>query len=722
MLVGEEFEKPLEATLPTEMQHEQEVAEHRSIVTEIEVLDHDQQLAEILTPPDKEETLARLNSVEISEREIRRMKDVFRFFVEVGSDEIHEDSLEAILEHLGYLRLSKEDVRDMVAATTQYSTLDVDEFLSFMHLAKKREQAHVRNSFDSFDEDKSGELSANELADLLKSLGITPFRSTIADALSVVDEDGSGTLNFCEFAQLLMIYRKTEGFSKEELKKLHRIFERFSTLQGDPPRQVLIVGQMKEALMYMFGTHCSSLASELTQGIVDQGGMNFRQFVVWARKLREAEVQAYRQEFIHADEDGGGTLEFQEIKGMLERLGYTPLKTLIVDVLRTSDTDGGGTLDFDEFVNMMQLFRVTDGFTQHELDRYTQLFNEFDRDHAGTIDVVQASAILRHLGISTDIKRAEAMLQTVDRDGSNSLDFQEFLRLLRLHREDALSRMKKVFAAQVAEAGVMAKIDVLEALAELGYTEAIAKQSFNVYFEMQGNELDFDGFVAIVDLCRQFTAEKIRKQAGYSDTEIGRFATFFASLDADGSGALEREELVEFCKDQGLPLRTKSDRNELFRMVEEARANALQAGVSSNECDKIGSPVVPYWVFIHLMRVLQTAKDIEFAEQAHGVSYELGKDEVDQLKRAFARKWKERGVPGISEDAWKIDVYSVFDLVEELGIELNALLRDQVKLKLFMEFGEGGEDKEVSFEVLKSLVTWLGNTTLSSSGKSSCHC
>ena len=37
-------------------------------------------------------------------------------------------------------------------------------------------------------------------------LGIIPQGTTIAGALSVVDEDGSGSLDFEEFVQLLLIY------------------------------------------------------------------------------------------------------------------------------------------------------------------------------------------------------------------------------------------------------------------------------------------------------------------------------------------------------------------------------------------------------------------------------------------------------------------------------------------------------------------------------------
>ena len=72
----------------------------------------------------------------------------------------------------------------------------------------------VSSIFKRFDADGSGELSAEELEDVLKSLHITPFRSTIAGALAVVDSDDSGTMDYTEFVQLLLIYRRLEHRKK----------------------------------------------------------------------------------------------------------------------------------------------------------------------------------------------------------------------------------------------------------------------------------------------------------------------------------------------------------------------------------------------------------------------------------------------------------------------------------------------------------------------------
>lgn len=55
---------------------------------------------------------------------------------------------------------------------------------------------------------------------------------------------------------------------------------------------------------------------------------------------------------------------------------------------------------------------------------------------------------------------------------------------------------------------------------------------------------------------------------------------------------------------------------------------------------------------------------------------------------------------------------ALFELVEEFGITLTKLLREQVKMKLWMELGEVGDGSSVGFEKVVTIITWLGNAEL----------
>eukprot|EP00440_Ansanella_granifera_P022709 gb/GFBE01024666.1/.p1 GENE.gb/GFBE01024666.1/~~gb/GFBE01024666.1/.p1 ORF type:complete len:929 (+),score=228.51 gb/GFBE01024666.1/:1-2787(+) len=689
-----------------------------------EVLKEDFELEEILKPPDKAETLARLNSnpSDISDREIEHMRKAFMEHQFEGS-EVHQDDLTLVLDFLGYLKISDEAIEEMVAKTTKYSTLSFEEFLRFMALAREYESSQVHKSFETFDDDGSGELSADELEGLLKSLGITPFRSTIAGALAVVDEDGSGSLDFEEFVQLLGIYRKTEGFARQEVVKLFRVFGRFADpLMDGSGRRQLKPDKMIDALVDMFGNQASALAEKLGSQLMtkrtkkgaqdgkpkrpadDHEGMVFREFLVWARRLREAEVDLYKQEFNKADEDGGGCLDPEEIRQVLIQLGYTPLRSVVFDLIDTFDTDKGGTLDFDEFVNMMELFRRTDGFTRQEISEFNEIFKMYDTQNLGEVDVVQVGAMLRSLGFNTDYQRAEAMVKKVDWNGSNSLDFSEFVRLMRLHREEELSGVKDAFAdfARQDDEETMDPKQMKHALARLGYPESISKPIIGLFSGLCGNSVDFDGLVGVSDGCRRRVMVKMRKQAGFPDEDVAKFAKTFRALDDDNSGEIAQLELVQFCKHRGLPLQTKEDQKQLLKLIDDARANARSSGVSDEDCGPEGSRAVPFWVFVHLQRILQTwedqRKNEEFKKRG---GHNFSDNEVNELKTAFGISLQQ-DEHGAHQD--KLSLEGLWGLLSRLGVELNPMDKEQVKAKLFMQSGQTGA---ITFEAFLRLIAWV---------------
>jgi len=706
---------------------------------------HDIDLLEVLQPPDKHEVLARFKNMEFSVRELERMRQIFKEYKWEGTDEVHVDSLSKILEFLGYLKISPEAVQTMVSRVTRYSTMAWDEFQSFMSSAMDYEIREVRENFERFDEDNSGELSIQELEELLKSLGITPFRSTIADALAVVDEDDSGSLDFHEFVQLLQVYRKTEGFARAEVQKLYRTFGRFAderTVADGSKRGFLKADTMKDALLQMFGSQATAIAQELEENLLSRPknftkqavkkpgfssgpghgndepdpGMSFKEFLVWARQLREAEVKVCKSEFEQCDTDGGGTLEPDEIRTVLLRLGYTPLRSVIYDFIDAFDIDRGGTLDFDEFVNMMELFRRSDGFTREDVKEFSETFATFDTQHEGEIDSVQVGAMLRSLGFNTESDRAEVMVKTVDVNGSGSLDFAEFLRLMRLHREEELWKVKAVFDLMAlrysADGSVVMDLPSCQAaLIKMGHPSTIARLMSRSVSNLTDNVVDFDALVGASDGCRRCLMAKMRKQAGFTNEKLAEIQETFNMLDADGGGEIDREELVEFCTMYGIDLKTKQDQKLLLQLIDEARTSARASGVSEKEAGKKGSPSVPFWTFVHLNRVLQTREDKKKFAKKKAASFakdaSLTKEEVSELRHLFDAEVNGRE-DGIED---KLSLSGLWSLLEKMGVNLTPMDREQVKAKLFiMVKGEEKQMKAFGFDVFCQLVIWLATS------------
>lgn len=694
-----------------------------------------EELDEILTPPDKKETMRRLaDGSEWTQKEKDAMQKIFHVFQYEGSAEIHRDDLAKMLDFLGFIKIGESAVNDMVDSLTQYSTLNFNEYLSFMELAKQYERESIRKSFNEADEDGSGELEANELEGVLKSIGITPFRSTIAGALAVVDEDGSGSLDFEEFVQLIMIYRKTEGFPKSEVMKLYRVFGRFCENIEDAEGALhkrLMPDKMKDALLNMFGTQALKIA-EILEGhlmekppkaLKDQNnpgqeedvGLTFKDFLVWARRLREAEVDMYKEEFNQADDDGGGSLEADEIMQLLISLGYMPLRTVIYDLIDHFDTDGGGSLDFDEFVNMMELFRRAEGFTRQEMAEFRDIFKSFDSKNEGEISVPQVGAMLRNLGFLVEMKKTQMMVNTVDWDGSNSLDFNEFLKLLRLAREDELERIKKIFDRYTIGlddgAAFMKPGDASPALLELGYSPDIIKSMLRTFLALCGNTIDLDALVGVADGCRRILMKRTRKNAGFSDEKVANFATVFQGLDAKRHGKLSNQELVTFCKQQGLSLATKEDQKKFLNMIDEARATARQEGVSEEEAGVEGSRSLTFYTFLHLQRLLQNLEDEKHAldHPKEDFGHTFSAMEVSELKQTFEDLIKKRDDEDDERPSDRLTIDELWIVLRRMGVNLTLMVQDQVKTKLFIDIGR---NDELQFDPFVRLVSWLVNSDI----------
>lgn len=83
--------------------------------------------------------------------------------------------------------------------------IDLKEFGAF-YLAgggNVNNDQEIRESFDFYDKDKNGKISANELHSVLKSLGDKCSLKDCRKMIKSVDVDGDGCVNFEEFKKMM---------------------------------------------------------------------------------------------------------------------------------------------------------------------------------------------------------------------------------------------------------------------------------------------------------------------------------------------------------------------------------------------------------------------------------------------------------------------------------------------------------------------------------------
>ncbi|KAI4602872.1 hypothetical protein LQW54_001836 [Pestalotiopsis sp. IQ-011] len=109
-------------------------------------------------------------------------------------------------------------------------------------------------AFDLFDKDKTGDITAAELGEVMRELGLSPSDAELKDMVDEVDVDQNGSIDFNEF--LTMMSHKVEPSDAEkELREAFKVFDRDNsgTISAAELRNVL-----------------SSLGEDLTDEQIDE--------------------------------------------------------------------------------------------------------------------------------------------------------------------------------------------------------------------------------------------------------------------------------------------------------------------------------------------------------------------------------------------------------------------------------------------------------------------
>jgi len=630
----------------------------------------------------------RLDSGGFPPEEMARMQAAFQQYLMPNSQEIHKDDLEEALRHLGYMCVEAEDVARLAEEVTKFSTLDLGDFANFTRKYSQREQEKFREMFDQIDTDRSGELNGSEIRRFMASLGFTPLRSMVREALDTVDEDGTGSLNCEELVHLLAVYRASEGFTRGEVAEFRSIFNEMVESVGpeggsDPsggqdsssrrpsmqrteskPQPELPPSHLTELLLRFFGPLVADAARSLGKELNAGSGkaketkersahsgreglqaLTFPQVLVWARRLREMEFSGYREKFKKYDTSSSGILQVEDLRGLFHELGYwMPQSTIdefVMEALEEQREDGckktvdaKAGLDYDAFVSLMMLLRRREGFSKREYAEMKAAFDRFDDASDNRIEAVELGDILRYLGHHPKLEEVQCLVIQVDFDQSGDLNFREFLRLMRLHREVELELIRKEFEHYKSEdSGTMPRASLPKVLAHF-QCGPLSKHVENVPEADDTADLGLEDLVAIVEGSRTAKVAAQRRCAGFSDEELERFREIFAVYDRNKDGGVQAAEINAMITDLGFPMQTVEDREKVLAEIERAREAAKQVGVE--DAGEAGAGV-SYWVWVQLLRVLyrrddrlvldREARAIEQSKFSHG--------EVDQFRGIF---------------------------------------------------------------------------------------
>ena len=706
-------------------------------------------------------TLARVrgesNGFDDAEKE--DLHAAFLRFKVPDSADIHKDDLDALLNFVGRWVPPEEAITEMARKITMYDYMDFDEFLTFMTYYDEFERAEQQRIFKLYDKDGSGNISITELRCLLSGLGMLTLRQMMQEALGVVDKDFDGELNFEELCCFLAVYRGSEGFTKEEVESLKQLFDSEAVeeeekpgVRSELPSEAKLPGKhLPSLLIQAFGMQVADNVEELQQQLASGQGfrktsttdsgesgsatISFKEFLILARRTRQMEMIQLTKEmpglintpaasgtsgdFTSADSDGNGTISSEELYDFLIGKEFTPLKKVVQEILQETAAEAverSEGLDFNQFFDFLFIFRKRDGFSRAEVDRLRKGFNEYDQDGSGSISTLELSDIFRDFGYRVAVETLHHYIDRVDEDGSNQLDFREFLRLMRWHRESELDKYKGVFnrykVTHDGVEGIMLKnlkvaIDEVGAVGDVSIIEAQANKL------PTGICVDFDLFVDVVDASRLEYVRQEKKKAGFTDEELQRYTESFQKIDRDGSGSIEGKELLKLLEAFGWEPRSKHEREVLMERLNTARKRAREAEapkVSADDGAEFG-----YWEFIQLARELNTLHE-KAKEQAMNQLMEevqFNQKEVNQFHEVFLYWLHVDEDEEVAEKAKELDHTDAGltrELVRRVVRNTGLSLGPERKEALDVRLDTLEEDGKLKFHGFLRLMRWILET------------
>ncbi|CAG9460947.1 unnamed protein product [Pedinophyceae sp. YPF-701] len=145
----------------------------------------------------------------LTEQQLEEFREAFNLFDRDGDGAISALELGTAMRSLG-ANPTEREIKDMMDRldVDEKGTVDFKDFCELMEEKLQDENAPTEESlkaaFKVFDKDDSGFISAQELIQIMKSLGEPLSKTEISDMMAEAGIDQDGQVNYSEFVRLIL--------------------------------------------------------------------------------------------------------------------------------------------------------------------------------------------------------------------------------------------------------------------------------------------------------------------------------------------------------------------------------------------------------------------------------------------------------------------------------------------------------------------------------------
>ncbi|GMH26267.1 hypothetical protein Nepgr_028110 [Nepenthes gracilis] len=149
--------------------------------------------------------------------QIEELEQVFKKFDVNGDGKISSAELGSIMSNLGQ-QVTEEELEVMIKEVDADGDgfIDLNEFIELNTKGVGHDEIleNLKDAFKFYDIDGNGRITAEELLEVMKSLGDECSINDCKRMISGVDADGDGTINFDEFKVMMMVGSRFNGVAK----------------------------------------------------------------------------------------------------------------------------------------------------------------------------------------------------------------------------------------------------------------------------------------------------------------------------------------------------------------------------------------------------------------------------------------------------------------------------------------------------------------------------
>ncbi len=147
-------------------------------------------------------TPVELEKTAITDEQVEKLWSAFKVFDEDGNGGISAEELGLVMRSLGQTP-NDIDLRDLIKEVDVdlSGIIDFEEFKALMVSRQGDRTSRLHLAFSVFDENNSGEITADEMRTVMSQFGLTD--EELDEMVKEIDHDGDGSIDFEEFCQLV---------------------------------------------------------------------------------------------------------------------------------------------------------------------------------------------------------------------------------------------------------------------------------------------------------------------------------------------------------------------------------------------------------------------------------------------------------------------------------------------------------------------------------------